>query len=184
MPLDIPETQTPKEPEARYSTACPRCGYDQSGLIATWQSECPLIGTCSECGLAFDWTDVLHAHTKLEPRFVEHAPIGRVGARVFAAAWRTLGWAIRPWMFWRTVKLHHPIRSLRWLVWLLLILPALHALGVLFAVVAFLQRFGSVVNATSWMFFRPGAVPKPATWTSSDALLVFLAHIGRPFLEI
>lgn len=39
--------------------ACPRCGYDQSGLVMTWSASCPMSGTCSECGLEFQWRDVL-----------------------------------------------------------------------------------------------------------------------------
>lgn len=46
--------------------ACPRCGYDLQGQVAAWHpalaegemreaAKCPLTGTCSECGLAFQW---------------------------------------------------------------------------------------------------------------------------------
>lgn len=29
---------------------CPRCGYDQAGLIATWAAACPVEYACTECG--------------------------------------------------------------------------------------------------------------------------------------
>ena len=37
---------------------CPKCGYDQSGEIATWESACPMMGLCPECGLEFGWAQV------------------------------------------------------------------------------------------------------------------------------
>jgi hypothetical protein len=40
-------------------TACPRCGHDLRGVIASWREACPLTGICTECGLEFAWGDLL-----------------------------------------------------------------------------------------------------------------------------
>jgi hypothetical protein len=62
---------------------CPRCGYDQSGVIDSWKENCPLYGTCSECGLELDWKVVLDP-TLRGPRWsFEHGP--RWSLRRFAA---------------------------------------------------------------------------------------------------
>ncbi len=45
---------------------CPKCGYDQSGEIATWESQCPLEGRCPECGFDFVWADVMDPVPKCE----------------------------------------------------------------------------------------------------------------------
>ncbi len=33
-----------------YAPSCPRCGYDASGLVATWERNCPMQARCPECG--------------------------------------------------------------------------------------------------------------------------------------
>lgn len=81
---------------------CPRCGYDQSGVVASWTDECPMAGVCSECGLEFEWGDVLNRSRVLLPWLYEH----RRGYSFFYAP-RTMFRAIRPWKFWAEVQLHH-----------------------------------------------------------------------------
>lgn len=39
---------------------CPRCGYDVSGDCDRWKTQCPLEGTCPECGLRFEWRYLLN----------------------------------------------------------------------------------------------------------------------------
>lgn len=105
---------------------CPRCGYDQSGAVATWAEACPLRGTCPECGYEFAWREVFNPDQKRLPRFVEHC---RRRAIPLAAV-RTLLWALIPGRFWKRVKLHHEVRKRRWVVWLLLALVGWHGLNV------------------------------------------------------
>ncbi|MBC7772848.1 MAG: hypothetical protein H7210_10165 [Pyrinomonadaceae bacterium] len=169
-----------------YSHTCPRCGYDQSGIIAAWQTSCPLSGTCSECGLEFEWADLLHAHTKLNLKFVEHSPSGTLGVRLFVSAWRTLLWTLLPEIFWRRVKLHHPIRPLRWVVWLLLTLVFSHLATTGLFVVVYLHRFGSVAASWGGVVYLPNGLRArpPSTWSWTDVQLVFLGRIARPFVEI
>lgn len=84
--------------------ACPRCGYDQSGIVASWDDSCPLDGICSECGLTFLWRDVL-VPNRIVPRWsFEHA-----------RHWLGLAWiatflqSLVPWRFWKRLKLEDPI---------------------------------------------------------------------------
>lgn len=109
---------------------CPRCGYDQSGIIGTWNDACPLEGRCSECGLEFHWTDVINAHRLRLNGFVEHERGGWLGLRLVGASIRTLSWTVLPWRFWSRVKMHHAIRPRRWVIWGLLLIFGIHVLNV------------------------------------------------------
>ncbi len=113
------------------SPSCPRCGYDQSGAIASWNHteslSCPLTGTCSECGLEFHWYDVLFAERLRMPGFYEHGT-----GLAFASAWRTLVWTLWPPTFWSRVKLEHPVRWRRALLWLIVLLVPFQAAHIMF----------------------------------------------------
>ncbi len=89
--------------------ACPRCGYDQSGVIAMWSERCPLAGVCSECGLPIVWRDVLNPEWAT-PRwsFEHHRGWWQVGKHI-----RTCWAALRPWSFWRRLAINLPIRRSR-----------------------------------------------------------------------
>ena len=63
----------PTPPTKPRSPICPKCGYDQSGEITTWVTQCPLEGTCPECGYALYWSDVVNPSRIRLPWFVEHA---------------------------------------------------------------------------------------------------------------
>ncbi len=112
--------------------ACPRCGYDLSGQVAPWGGRvlekddeprrhegheagarevgdgaaCPVVGTCSECGLEFLWRDLLVPRFQKVKGFYEHAR----SAWNFSALTRTRTWCLIPWVFWGIVKLHHEVR--------------------------------------------------------------------------
>jgi len=98
--------------------SCPRCGYDQSGAIASWNTDasasCPLRGTCSECGLTFWWHDVIHADRLIVRGFVEHA---RGFWQTWRWAWVTWAWTLWPPVFWARVKIEQPPHVRRVLEW-------------------------------------------------------------------
>lgn len=102
---------------------CPRCGYDQRGVIAAWRDSCPLQGTCSECGLTIIWAEVL-VPEKFEPQWcVEFVPGFR---QVVRAAATTLMRSFWPVGFWSQLKMSQPIRWRRLAVYVaLLLLPLL-----------------------------------------------------------
>jgi len=99
--------------------SCPRCGYDQSGAVAAWEriepAACPLGGVCSECGLGFEWCDILNPRLGANGLFFELAEHKRVRAYV-ATAWR----ALKPGRFWSWVRMEHPVRPAR----LAMVVPA------------------------------------------------------------
>jgi hypothetical protein len=86
---------------------CPRCGYDQRGVVDSWADACPLNGICTECGLEFEWAELLSATRRMPRWCVEY---GR-GSVDFLRRWtRTLGLVLWPWGFWKGLKISHEIR--------------------------------------------------------------------------
>lgn len=84
---------------------CPRCGYDLRGAIDTWTDSCPLISTCSECGLEFIWSEVL-CPEKYEPLWcVEFSRSGWFPI----SSLKTVCMSFRPWRYWRELKMSHEI---------------------------------------------------------------------------
>src|SRR5256885_17124900 len=91
--------------DRQHSIHCPRCGYDQRGIMATWIQSCPLTGICTECGLEMAWAEVLNPNI-IKPRwcveYVHHSSaLPWASVKTFAMTfWR--------WRFWRTLKMSHP----------------------------------------------------------------------------
>ncbi len=83
---------------------CPRCGYDLRGAVQTWTDACPLAGRCAECGLEFSWREVLLEAT--HPRLFEHQWRRRPIRSLIWTLWTVL----RPWRFWREVRLVNRVR--------------------------------------------------------------------------
>lgn len=90
--------------------ACPRCGYDLTGLVGSWRDSCPLEATCSECGLPIELRWVLNGRLRAEAEFFETAPY-RPRRALIVTARR----AVRPWVFWRWVRMEHEPRPGRML---------------------------------------------------------------------
>ena len=86
---------------------CPRCGYDLRGTVESWDTACPLAGTCAECGLALSWAEVL-CPAKFEPQWcVEFI---RRRRRFPQAALSTFLRSWRPFGFWSALKMSMAIR--------------------------------------------------------------------------
>ncbi len=86
---------------------CPRCGYDQSGEVATWRQACPLHGRCSECGLEVEWREIVSPRFAAPRWFAESAHCGWWSFVVTPV--RTL----LPRWFWRSVRLPMRVALLR-----------------------------------------------------------------------
>lgn len=93
-------TTTPPQTAPR----CPRCGYDQSGAASSWTESCPLEGTCPECGLWFEWVEIYRPLLRAPRWSFEHAESGHARA-LFTTALRVQ----RPWRFWRSLRMEHPV---------------------------------------------------------------------------
>jgi len=145
---------------------CPRCGYDLHGPIDSWREACPLEGTCPECGLRYRWGELLsfelnHPHWNIE------SPFSRKPLRLILTAYRTLFMSVRPWRFWRELRMTHRPRWTRLVCYPLVILPILYvafALIVGFSAAAELRR----LNPT-WA--KPAA--EPALLAVQSGLLPF-----------
>lgn len=90
--------------------ACPRCGYDQSGVVAAWTDRCPLETRCTECGRFFRWAAVLEPGRTTHRWSIEHA----YGPRgLLRAAAQTTARAPFPDRYWRSMGLVTPVRPIR-----------------------------------------------------------------------
>jgi hypothetical protein len=78
---------------------CPRCGYDQTGIVASWEDSCPLDGICSECGLEFAWKSVLSPKIVVPRWYVETE---RLPIRTF---FLTMARTLAPPTLWRHIRL-------------------------------------------------------------------------------
>ena len=117
-------------------------------MASGWSEQCPLRGTCSECGLKYSWGDLHDPARQDVPQFIEHAPRGVRG--LFVAAWRTLWWVLS-FSIWTKVRIEHRVVLSR------------AALGV-FIVILTTHVFASLLAMTRviWTmrgFWGPGAPP-------------------------
>jgi hypothetical protein len=110
---------------------CPRCGYDQFGVVRAWDTAvppaCPMAGVCSECGLCFEWASLFHPERAVRAWSFEHAR-----GRLVAALLGTYGWTLRPWRLWQVVRMEQPVVWHRLLAFALvgMLLSAAIAVGV------------------------------------------------------
>ncbi|MEM9166025.1 MAG: hypothetical protein AAGB48_03265 [Planctomycetota bacterium] len=142
------------------SPACPRCGYDQSGLLATYRQACPIEATCSECGCHFAWRDV---HIAAE------APSWLVERRTPGWYRRAPGTALRalnPFAFLRSVRMEHTVSVPRLIGWL--------------AVLYLLTGAGRAAVR----FVQLVALQPNSKLLGSDAMLDFALHATLPFARV
>jgi hypothetical protein len=135
---------------------CPRCGYDQRGVISTWLESCPMQGTCAECGLNIEWAEILSAKLKRPHWCLEYAESLRDGVGRTVAS---IGTVFLPWLMWRSLKMSHPPRIRR----LLLVIIMFAAT---FALLAYLS---ARINASAQMYYRfarqPNCTVNVGFWT-------------------
>ncbi len=125
--------------------ACPRCGYDQTGVVDSWRESCPLAGVCSECGLEFPWCEVLNPLLNRLPWLFEHAR--GPGVRAWVA---TGARALYPVRFWTRLRLTHTVRVRRLLV---------------FAASLVLIAHLSISGLTAWRAYAAAVASRPPVWT-------------------
>src|SRR5690349_11168521 len=97
------------EPSQR-AISCPRCGYDQRGALATWIEQCPFEGTCTECGLAIQWAELLSAKLQRPRWCIEYAASPRDWLRRLVSS---IAMVFGPWTMWRSLKMTDPPRIRR-----------------------------------------------------------------------
>ena len=139
------------ETHNHHDTRCPRCGYDLHGLIETWKHECPISGVCTECGLEFEWGELLNPRRSVPKWCVEYAR----GWRIFPSSYLTLYMLLLyPSRFWRELKVTHQPRVLLIPCVLLALAPLFYLLVVLMVGVnmylqvrSFNLRYGSTATS-------------------------------------
>lgn len=117
MPPASPKTHTP---------ICPKCGYDQSGTIATWKDSCPLQGACPECGLNFDWFNIFNPNHFRLYWYAEHA---RNLSGLFKRTPPTILRLVLPHIFWKRVQIKAPVILSTLSMWSLLTLILVHLIA-------------------------------------------------------
>jgi hypothetical protein len=164
-----------------FTPECPRCGYDVSGqaTLARQQSPRPTTGTCSECGLAFEWRLVLNPSLAGWLWFIEST-----GRRLHRACFITTWRALYPPRFWQDVRLETkvvPSRIARW---------AITTFGVLFLalsilVIAQAVAFATVGTRTAILtpMTTPGTPGNPTTTIWSAPTGMNPANLGSLTLQ-
>ena len=131
-----------------HTPICPKCGYDQSGTITTWTTQCPLQGTCPECGLQFDWLNIFDPTRTRLPWYTEHAP------SIYQLITRTPSTLIRlalPHKFWKLMHSTIVINLKTLIVWFALLALASHlATSAIYAVDYYLK----IKNRAGWGWNR------------------------------
>jgi hypothetical protein len=155
----------PMEPTAAERDArCPRCGYDLRGTFALWRESCPLDGRCAECGLRFEWAEVIGARAPRPGWCVEYA------RQWWGMPWRsvrTFFVALWPWGFWNSLKMTHDVQWGRIAAYLVLLVVPLY----LFVCVA----HGVAAWATWCEYSRIGCtnMPSPASVIAQSVILPY-----------
>ena len=107
---------------------CPRCGYDLRTSVAEWTESCPLHGRCVECGLEFEWGELLNPRARPPKWNVEFCPLRRWPVAVVC----TLAALLAAWPLWRRLHMSmawRPRRLAAFIASLLLLLVAIPWLG-------------------------------------------------------
>lgn len=127
-----------------HEAICPRCGYDLRGAVEAWKEQCPMRGTCAECGLSFEWREILKPDYH-KPRWcIEFTE--RHGQYPVAIC-QTLLISLFPWRFWADMKMTLPLRRRRLAAFVLSLLV------MTYLVFAFTMGLAAT---TLWPFQAPG----------------------------
>ncbi|MCA3004539.1 MAG: hypothetical protein LW650_09400 [Planctomycetaceae bacterium] len=183
--MDPPPAFMPEPVATQPPPACPRCGYDLTGQVATWAHACPLAGTCSECGLNFRWSEILGDLNRGPAWLVEHRPRERPSRprrlwNLYRRCWTTVWQLRRPARFWHSVPMAVPVSLTKLALLALLLVGSLQtivSLGGLmltFAVKYGSPRYGFVptiswINGAMkpWLLITPDADPLVAPMRDS-----------------
>ncbi len=154
--LGARECMTEAELRLKPTTHCPRCGYDLSGAVDSWTERCPVEGVCSECGLQYEWRNVLNPMLTVPRWSFEHAK-----SRSLRAGARSVLMSLRPRRLWRSLQLQHPVQSRR--LWILLVVACLgiHLTSVAGASLAAARNMS---RARGMFALSPTSLPSNGDW--------------------
>jgi hypothetical protein len=159
-----------EEQHSTESVGCPRCDYDLSGEVRTWEDACPLSGVCPECGLVMRWGALLAKDARRPEAFFETS---RANPR--KAFIETFRRAKNPYRFWQWVKMEYEFNWKRMLLLSFGGMLALHAMSTVAAVAVCLVIFGiAMVNAPAFTNQLP---------TVLETIQYSSKVVGIPFLS-
>jgi hypothetical protein len=161
---------------------CPRCGYDQRGILATWIEQCPLEGTCAECGLAIQWAELLSVKLQRPRWCIEYAASPRDWLRRMMA---NLALVFAPWAMWRSLKMTDPPRIRRLITGPMLAFILLTGIGLATMRInkaaeryfSFAQGWGITMNVSFLKVglqnvFLPWSRTSPGTYTETGMQMI------------
>lgn len=109
-----------------FTPICPRCGYDQSGIVDTWTDSCPTEGVCTECGLGFEWATVFEPARFDLPWYVEH---GRGVRAWIVRSMKTILRLLSPVHFCRELDMTRRVAPLKLVVWAVSFIALIHVIS-------------------------------------------------------
>ncbi len=128
---------------------CPKCGYDQTGEIATWKTNCPVQGTCSECGLEFDWLIIFEPTRLRLAWYAEHA---RSLAQLIQRTPSTIARLVLPSKFWKRVHPAAHVNLKALVLWFVLLATTTHLMVCTYNAVKYYLRI-KANNGWDWNRF-------------------------------
>ena len=137
---------------------CPKCGYDQSGTIATWSTQCPTQGTCPECGFEFSWANIFDPNRASLPWYVEHITHKR---QLVSRTFPTLLRLFNPIKFWKVLTLLLPVNLRVLLLWYATLFLVLHSAASISYAVAYYHRIYARPGYWSKLFDSKGIYAYP-----------------------
>lgn len=153
---------------------CPKCAYDLTGEIATWETQCPLQGVCSECGHAFAWSEpfrILNEWGSEVDWYAEHAHSLRTMLR------RTPGTVLRlvfPSRFYKDVNHRRRVRPVSLAVWVIAVTALLHIL---------VSPIGALAHHVEGIWF-PSTPSKPVLDIFAPIINQVLSALVYPFGKV
>ena len=170
-----PAAQTPLPDGERMSAA----GGQEKGLprgqptapapYSAWTDSCPLECTCPECGLRFEWADLLSPPRQRVPWLYEHAKHWWDVRR----AWGTCLRALDAVSFWRRVQMHHRASPARLALLVVVVATPLWLASVVFVDGMLLLAASGVISARPpflaqtdnfWLWLAPATEPFGGHW--------------------
>lgn len=118
------DTQEQHSSPVALTPRCPRCGYNLRGAVESWIESCPIQGACAECGLQFEWGDLLNIKRKRPRWCVEY---GRSFQASMMRSVATLALTAWPPAFWGSLQMWHEPRWRRVGVYIALLFVFVYA---------------------------------------------------------
>jgi hypothetical protein len=156
--------------------SCPKCGYDQSGEIARWESECPLAGRCTECGVKFEWAAVYAMLAQWGSRVDWYSEHAQGWGELLKRSPGTMARLVFPLRFFREINHRRAIRLGMLVRWMVVVFVAMHLV---------VSVLGAPANASEWGWSNGGA-RYDTLWTADlkDTVLNTISAVTFPHLVV